>query len=85
MHLYLEIGAEGGKNDAMTGELLPSAAQRNIAESIVKPQAVQAFQHLVGMPRLDEHIVFTVHRPEWWTRFLQTWRRGQRGQGRGAS
>lgn len=43
MDLYLEVGAEGGKNDAMTGELLSPTAQCDITEGIVKPQAVQAF------------------------------------------
>lgn len=57
----------------MTGELLASTAQRDIAEGIVKPQAVQAFQDLVGMSRLDEHIVFAVRRPEWGTGVLHTW------------
>lgn len=35
--LYLEVGAKRGKDDSMTGELLPSAAQGDITEGIVKP------------------------------------------------
>lgn len=54
---YLEVGAEGGQDDAMAGELLSTAAQGHITEGVVEPQAVEALQDGAGVPGLHEQVV----------------------------
>lgn len=60
--LYLEVRAEGGQNNAMAGELLPTTAQGHITEGVVEAQAVEALQDSVGVPGFHEQVVLAARR-----------------------
>lgn len=55
--IHLEIGAKGSQNNAMTGELLSPAAQGDVTEGVVEPEAIEALQNSTGVSGFHKQVV----------------------------